>query len=176
MSIMGNVAGLGAVQPDWAQTDEKRADFIRNKPDLSGIEMDLAAVESLAGGALPKSGGKMTGAVNMNGKRLYGLASPSSDSDAVSKKYMEDYVGSKRLSGTVSLTTAWTNGEQEVSVSGILASDMPHWGIVYGTDREAEKEAFALIDELEAQAGKIVFRCFGGVPAVALTIQWEVDR
>ena len=30
MSIMGNVAGLGAVQPDWAQTDEKRADFIRN--------------------------------------------------------------------------------------------------------------------------------------------------
>ena len=34
MSIIGNVAGLGAVQPDWAQNDEKKADYIRNKPDL----------------------------------------------------------------------------------------------------------------------------------------------
>ena len=73
MSIMGNVAGLGAVQPDWAQTDEKRADFIRNKPDMAGMAQDLAQLEDLAAGALPKSGGKMTGAVNMSGKRLYGL-------------------------------------------------------------------------------------------------------
>ena len=86
------------------------------------------------------------------------------------------YVDGKRLSGTVPLSTTWTNKEQEVTVSEILASDMPHWGIVYGTNKEAEKEAFALIDELETQAGKFVFRCFGDVPSVALTIQWEVNR
>ena len=177
MSIIGNVAGLGAVQPDWAQTDEKRVDFIRNKPDMTGFAADMGEVRSLAEGALPRSGGKMTGAVNMNSQRLYGLAAPSSDTDAVPRKYMEDYVSGRRLGGTVILTASgWSGGVQTISVSGILASDMPHWGIVYGTNREAEKEAFALVDELEAQAGKFVFRCFGDVPAVALTVQWEVNR
>ena len=172
MSIMGNVAGLGAVQPDWAQTEEKMADFIRNKPDMAGIENDLAALEGLAGGALPKSGGTMSGAINMGSKKITNLATPTNSADAANKSYVDG----KRLSGTVALTTTWTNKAQEVAVSGILASDMPHWGIVYGTNKEAEKEAFALIDELETQAGKFVFRCFGDVPAVALTIQWEVNR
>ena len=86
------------------------------------------------------------------------------------------YVDGKLLSGTVPLGTTWTNKEQVVGVSDILADDMPHWGIVYGTNKEAEKEAFALIDELETQDGKFIFRCFGDVPTVALTIQWEVNR
>lgn len=38
-------------------------------------------------GALPLSGGTMTGALNMNGKKLTGLASPSENSGAVSRSY-----------------------------------------------------------------------------------------
>ena len=173
MSIMGNVAGLGAVQPDWAQTNEKSADFIRNKPDIPGMAADMEEVRDLAERALSRSGGTMSGPVDMGGRKITDLAAPADPGDAANKSYVDG----KRLSGTVSLTASgWSGGAQAVSVSGILATDMPHWGIVYGTDKEAEKEAFALVDELETSSGKFTFRCFGAVPAVALTIQWEVDR
>ena len=177
MSIMGNVAGLGAVQPDWAQTDEKRADFIRNKPDMAGMEEDMEELRDLAEKALPKAGGTMTGGIDMGFHRITRLsANPQDDAEAVRK----DYVDGKHKSGTVTLTTAgWSGGAQTIDVSGILATDMPHWGVVYSSSsstREAEKEAFALVDVLETSAGKFTFRCFGDVPTVALNIQWEVNR
>ena len=179
MSIMGNVTGLGAVQPDWTQTDEKRADYIRNKPDLSGIEtaQDTAAsAKTLAEAALPKSGGKMTGAINMGSKKITSLAMPTNDSDAANTSYVDG----KRIEGACTLTASgWTNGAQTVTSSRVYATDMPHWCAVYSSDtntREAEKEAFALVDELETRDGAFVFRCFGDVPRVALTIQWEVNR
>ena len=40
----------------------------------------------------------------------------------------------------------------------------------------AEKEAFSLVDELEAVGGKLIFRCFGDKPACNLTVQLEVNR
>lgn len=124
-------------------------------------------------GGLSKAGGTMTGAINMGSKKITNLAAPTNNADAANKSYVDG----KRLSGTVTLTAAgWSSGAQEVSVSNILATDMPHWGIVYGTNTEAEKEAFALVDQLETAAGKFTFTCFGDVPSVDLTIQWEVDR
>ena len=173
MSIMGNVAGLGAVQPDWAQTDEKRADFIRNKPDMTGLAADMEEMRALAEGALPRSGGTMSGAIAMGGRKITGLGDPADPGDAASKSYVD----SKRITGTCTLTASgWTNGTQTKTSSRVYGTDMPHWGIVYGENREAEKEAFALVDELESRDGAFVFRCFGEVPKVDLNIQWEVDR
>ena len=197
MSIKGNTVGTTMPRSDWAQTDPKKADYIKNKPDLSGIEAAQKAADNAAAAAenaataagnaqntadtakntaeaaLPKSGGTMTGAVDMGGKNITSLGTPSNSGDAATK----GYVDGKRLSGTVTLTTSgWSSKAQTVNVSGILATDMPHWGIVYGDSAEAEKEAFALIDVLETSAGKFTFRCFGDVPTVALTIQWEVNR
>ena len=138
----------------------------------SAAEEAMAAAENVRGTALMKSGGTMTGAINMGSKKITSLATPTNNNDAANKSYVDG----KRLSGTVSLTTTWSNKAQEVTVIGITADDMPHWGIVYGDSAEAEKEAFALIDVLETSAGKFTFRCFGDVPSVALTIQWEVNR
>ena len=159
MRLYGNMIGNAVPRPDWDQTNSTAADFIKNKPD-----------------PLLKTGGTMTGAINMGSKKITSLADPTSNNDAANKKYVDGVVSRAHMSGTISLVTTWTNGEQEISVSGITADDMPHWGIVYGTNKEAEKEAFALIDELETQDGKFIFRCFGDVPTVALTIQWEVNR
>lgn len=159
MRLYGNMIGNSVPRPDWDQTNSTAADFIKNKPD-----------------PLLKTGGTMSGAINMGSKKITSLATPTNNSDAANKSYVDSKVSGAHMSGTISLGTTWTNGEQEVSVSDILASDMPHWGIVYGTNKEAEKEAFALIDELETSAGKFTFRCFGDVPTVALTIQWEVNR
>lgn len=89
----------------------------------------------------------------------------------------QEYVDSKHLSGSVVLSSAnWVGGVLTVTVSGILSTDAPHYGPVYSGDREAEKEAFALIDELETSTGTFIFRCFGDVPDVDLTVQWEVNR
>ena len=166
----GTVENYLELQPD--ETAFKRAVNI-----ASGGTGATNAADALANlGGLSKAGGTMTGAINMGSKKITNLAAPTNNADAANKSYVDGKRLSSATEGTITLTTTWTNGEQEVSVSGILASDMPHWGIVYGTNREAEREAFALVDELETQAGKFVFRCFGDVPTVPLTIQWEVNR
>lgn len=165
MNLHGNVVGNPVPRPDWAQTSSSAPDYIKNKPDVDGL--------------LPKSGGTMTGAINMGSKKITNLATPTNNADATTKRYVDGKVAGARLYGTVSLTTSWTNGAQEIGVEGILATDMPHWGVVYSSSsstREAEKEAFALVDVLETSAGKFTFRCFGDVPTIALNIQWEVNR
>ena len=42
--------------------------------------------------------------------------------------------------------------------------------------RLAQKEAFALVDELEAEEDWLVFTCFEEKPGVDLTVQVEVSR
>lgn len=134
------------------------------------------AIEKVADASLKKSGGSMTGAIAMGGNKVTDLGTPTDDGDAANKAYVDG----KHLSGTVSLAASgWTGSgpwEQTVSVSGILATDSPHYGIVYGEDVAAEKEAFALVDELETDAGSFTFRCYEEAPGADMTIQWEVNR
>lgn len=65
------------------------------------------------------------------------------------------------------------------NVEGILASDTPHYSVVYSSDAETrlrEKEAFAMIDDLETGKNKLTFTCFEEKPEVLLNIQLEVNR
>ena len=68
---------------------------------------------------------------------------------------------------------------QSIGVEGILASDAPHWGIVQSDDYEtrlAEKDAYALVDDLDTADGSLTFTCLEDKPEVNLTIQMEVNR
>lgn len=68
---------------------------------------------------------------------------------------------------------------QTVQVADILETDQPHYGVIYSADpgtAKAEKEAFAMVDDLDTAAGSLTFTCFEAVPAVSLTIQLEVNR
>lgn len=68
---------------------------------------------------------------------------------------------------------------QTVAVEGILATDRPHYGVVLSDNLEtalAEKEAFALVDDLETANGSVTFTCFEEKPQVDLNIQLEVNR
>ena len=180
MSIMGAAAGLPTPSADWAQTDPNRVDFIRNKPDVEAVRALAAEGKTLAGKALPKSGGAMTGPIAMGGNRVTGLGTPTDAGDASTK----GYVDGKHFLATVSLPAESWAGDaapytQTAALPGMLATDRPHYGVVYsGTaeEKSAQKEGFSLVDDLDTAAGSVTFSCFEEAPGVDLVIQLEVNR
>jgi len=163
MSIMGNVAGLGAVQPDWAQSDGQFADFIRNKPDIPAIEQNVERLRQLAEGALPKEGGTMTGTLSLGGNALKGLSAPKEADDAATKSYVDSAAVCTVFVQAALAADGWTGSgpyTQRVSCEGITGEDRPHWGIVYSGTAEnklAQREAFSLVDELDTEENSLVF-------------------
>lgn len=157
-----------------------------NGQPISGLndptENDQAArkkyVDDKAGELLPKSGGTMTGAIAMGGNKVTGLGAPEADTDAATK----GYVDGKRAAYTATLSTTWTGSgpyTQTVSVSGILATDMPHIMPAYSSNNAtaiAQKEAWSKVSKAEAAAGSITFTCFEEKPTAAIPIQIEVMR
>ena len=84
---------------------------------------------------------------------------------------------------TATLSTSWAGSSapytQEVAITGILASDVPHITPVYSDDIDTaidQKEAWAMVGKAVAGANKIVFTCFEDIPAVQIPIQVEVTR
>lgn len=139
-----------------------------------------AATKEYTDMKLPKSGGAMTGAIAMGGNKVTGIGSPEDSGDAANK----GYVDGKHFLTTLALpASSWAGGAapytQTVAVDGILETDTPHYGVVYsGTaeEKEAQKEAFSMIDDLDTAAGSVTFTCFEEKPAVGLTVQLEVNR
>lgn len=65
---------------------------------LTGPEIDAALAK--AAQSLPMSGGTMTGALNMGGEKITGLANPTADSDGVNKTYVHsNFVEKGHLDG-----------------------------------------------------------------------------
>lgn len=160
--------------------------IVMNGQPISGLndptENDQAArkkyVDDKAGALLPKSGGTMTGAIAMGGNKVTGLETPEADTDAATK----GYVDGKRAAYTATLSTSWTGSgpyTQTVSVSVILATDMPHIMPAYSSDNAtaiAQKEAWSKVSKAEAAAGSITFTCFEDKPTTAVPLQIEVMR
>lgn len=130
---------------------------------------------------LPKTGGTMSGAIAMGGNKVTGLGTPTADADAATKAYVDG----KRIEKTVSVpASGWTASgaggyTQGITVSGVLATDTPHYGVVLsGThaNKLAQKEAFALIDDLDTATSVITLTCLEDKPTVDLTIQLEINR
>ena len=131
----------------------------------------------------------MTGAINMNGKPISGLNDPTEESQAARKGYVDAakaaanaYTDSKRKTWTATITTTWSGSgpyTQSVTVSGILASDMPHITPVYSSDNAtalAQKEAWACVSNAVTAANAITFACFEDKPTAEIPIQIEVIR
>lgn len=172
--IPGNIFAVTNPQADYNQTDSSKADFIKNKPDaaISKAQTTADAAKATADAALARSGGEMTGALI--------VLEPAADSNPATKKYVDTVVAKTHMAAQVTLpASGWSSAApytQTVAVEGILATDRPHYGVVYTNNWEAEKEAFALVDELDTADGSVTFTCFGEKPSSNLTIQLEVNR
>lgn len=142
---------------------------------------DKAANAKATGDALSrkldKTGGNITGNIDMGGKKIVNLGTPVSTGDAASK----GYVDAKHAVFTLSLpASGWSASApytQTIAVADILSTDTPHWGVVYSADNAvAQKSAFAVVDDLDTANSSVTFTCFEEKPEIDLTIQMEVNR
>lgn len=143
-----------------------------SKEIVDAYSKEIAAVKKTADSAVPLSGGIMTGALS--------VVPPTQDGHATSKDYVDGAIANTYMAVTVTLPASGWSGSgpyaQSVSIPGILATDQPHFGVVYSGNWEAEKEAFALVDDLDTAAGSVTFTCFEEKPGINLTVQLEVNR
>lgn len=183
--IFGNISTTTRTQSDYAQEDSTKADYINNKPDaaIKKAQDTADTAKATAEAALPKSGGSMTGTVDMGGNKVINVPNPEEGHHAANKDFVESYSDAKHKTFTADLTADGWQGDgpytQTVAVSGILATDMPHYGVAYSADQEtrlAQKEAFAMVDDLETADGSVTFTCFEDKPTVNIPIQMEVNR
>ena len=141
----------------------------------SGKAADAKAVGDALNNKLNISGGFMSGALS--------VLDPTADTHAANKGYVDTKVAGTHMAAQVTLAAnGWSgNGPftQTVNVNGIGANDRVHWGVVYSSNAQtamAEKEAYALVDDLDSAAGSVTFTCFEEKPEVSLTIALEVNR
>ena len=180
MKIRGNTVSTSGRRSDFSQADPGKSDYILNKPDVEAIRTLAQEGKTLAGKALPKTGGAMTGPIAMGGSRVTGLGEPEDAGDGATK----GYVDGKHFIATVSLPAAGWAGDtapytQTVAVPGILETDRPHYGVIYsGTAEEKglQKEGFALVDDLDTGLNSVMFTCLEEKPEADLTVQLEVNR
>ena len=195
MIIRGNTVGTTMPRADYAETDPKSAAYIKNKPDeaiqkaqTTADEAKTAAgaaqtaadnaqtaadnAQATADAALSRDGGTMEGALN--------VLEPTENTHAANKGYVDE----KRKVFTTTLTVNDWEGDkapytQRIGIEGILSTDTPHYGAVFDEDQDtrlAQKEAFALVDDLDTEDGAVIFTCFDDKPSVNIPIQMEVNR
>ena len=136
---------------------------------------DKAAQAKAVGDALNKK-------LSLTGGTLAGplvVLEPTEANQPATKGFVE----SKHFPANVTLLASGWSAEAPytltVEVAGILATDQPHYGVVYSEDVEtalAQKEAFAMVDDLDTADGSVTFTCFEDRPEVDIPIQMEVNR
>ena len=175
--IVGNIASVGGLRADYAQTDPSKADYIFNKPDAA-ISMAQATADEAkteASKALPKAGGTMTGALS--------VLAPTADSHAAPKGYVDTSVKGTYAAWIVSVPASGWTGDgpytQTISVPGVLASDRPHICLVPADDvtiAETQEEAWSCVSRAVSGDGFITFTCYEEKPELNLAVQIEVNR
>jgi len=136
MIVRGNTVGTTVPRPDYGQTDETHASFIRNKPDaaIARAQQTADSAKATAEAALPRAGGKLTGDIDMQGSKITNLPQPEAPTEPATRQYVD----ARRFHTAVTLKpSAWTEGRQTVSVSGITA-DTENMDILASPDPQSE--------------------------------------
>lgn len=94
-----------------AQVQAQEAKITKNTTDIQALTEQVADVSGVANGALPKSGGTMTGALTLAG-------APTQDLQAATKKYVDENSGK----GALMLTGGTMTGP--LTLSGAPTSDL----------------------------------------------------
>ena len=143
--VEGTPYSKAAVLPDAVAAklcpqvdDPTPADAFETIAQHIHIQNNPHAVTAAQVGALPVNGGTMKGAINMGSKKITNLATPTANSDAAHKKYVDGKVGeaviiSQGRSGDW-YYRKWSDGFAECwrSIAGMTNVDYA-WGGVYSS-------------------------------------------
>ena len=184
MIIKGNTVGTTAPRSNWNQNDPKKVDYIIGK---DAVDAAIAAAQATADNAVTAAGNAQTAADNAQAAADNAHTAAQTEAQAAAQnaeKNAKDYTDSKRKVFTATLTTNdWVGSSapytQTIGIEGILATDMPHYSAVYDANQEtrlAQKEAFAMVDDLDTADGSVTFTCFEEKPEVNIPIHMEVNR
>lgn len=144
---------------------------------------DRAANAKATGDALTrkldKTGGNMTGNIDMGGKRIGNLGNPVGDGDAVSRKYMTDYASTKEVPLTL-LASGWSESApytQTVQVTGLTdklrCEVFPDWPESADDEENLQSEA-AKISSCRRSGTQMTFRCLTDRPTSDIPVIVEV--
>jgi hypothetical protein len=81
-----------------AIADAKSAGTIAQSA-VNSLTRTVNEIQATSNNALPKSGGEMTGNIEMGGNHITGLPTPTEDTDIITKAYMESYITTTFLGG-----------------------------------------------------------------------------
>lgn len=147
-------------------------------PNSSGnVELEAENV-----GALPSTGGLMTGHIVMNSNQVKMLGAPSDNADAANKSYVDTALNSvKTVSVSATLTVAgWSASApytQSVTVSGLTDTKRAMAYPVYGSNTDinlALKEACGMVSFASRSGSVLTFTCLEDKPTVNIPITVEV--
>ena len=180
MIIKGNTVGTPMPRSNWNQNDPTKADYIIGHET---VDAAIAAAQETANNGVTAAGNAQTAADNAQTAADNALTA-AGNAQTNAEKNAKEYTDSKHNVFTATLTTNDWEGDaapytQTIGIEGILETDRPHYGVVYSDDTEtalAQKEAFAMVDDLDTEDGSVTFTCFEEKPEVNLTVHMEVNR
>ena len=166
VSRMG-VDGTGAVYSVCGNTPNDKGDITLDADDV---------------GALPNSGGLMTGNIVMNSHQIKALSVPTDSADAATKGYVDTALSNaKTVAKTATLTAAgWSASApytQSVTVSGLTDTKRAMAYPVYGSNTAtnlALKEACGMVSFASRSGSVLTFTCLEDKPTVNIPITVEV--
>lgn len=148
------------------------------EPNSNGnVELEAENV-----GALPSTGGLMTGNIVMNSHQIKALGAPTDSADAATKGYVDTASSNaKTIAKTATLTAAgWSAGApytQSVTVSGLTDAKRAMAYPVYGSNTAtnlALKEACGMVSFASRSGSVMTFTCLEDKPTVDIPITVEV--
>lgn len=137
-------------------------------------------------GALPDTGGVVTGDIHMNMNKITFLPTPEDNLDAANKSYVDTAIDDVLADVTTGAKTAtltangWTGSApyvQSVTITGLTDAKKAMAYPVYGSDTSANialKEACGMVSFASREGSVLTFTCLEDKPTVNIPITVEV--
>lgn len=113
----------------------------------------IAEALRIANGALPKSGGYMSGGINMSNQQLTGLPAPRNNRDAATK----EYVDGRKVKAEITLPHGgWQNFEQTITHGAVKEDSIIFSGYA---DESVDAGRMADVRCVRKAEGQLTFSC-----------------
>lgn len=152
------------------------------KKKYTQLPFDDELINSKIDQKLDKSGGTMTGDIDMNAHKISGINIPTEDSDAANKLYADTRVILDTYTVTLS-SSNWAGSaapySQTITVNGVLATDTPYIAPVFSSANSTaalQQQAWNMVSKAESSDGAIIFTCFEKKPTTDIPLKIEVVR